>query len=274
MQPLIDGDILCYEIGYAAESGWQSPGLPSFDYVEELLLNRIGNICAMVEADAPPIVFLTGKKNFRTEIAKLRPYKERASHKPYHYYNIKAYLKGAYDCRCVEGLEADDLLAIEQTARPGETIICTRDKDLRAVPGWHYGWELGRQPQFGPQLVTDPGEIRLSSDRKSVKGEGVLFFYAQCLTGDGVDTVPGLPGFGPVKTFELLLGADSEEEIFKRVLSVYRDVYDDMAENALLEQGRLLWMTRKLNEDGSPILWEFPKVGTTDSGLTLNSIPS
>ncbi len=259
MQPLIDGDILCYEIGFAAEAGWQKPGVPSFDYVEELLTNRIGNICAMVEADAPPIIFLTGKTNFRTEIAKLRPYKERPSLKPFHYYNIKAYLKGTYDFRITEGLEADDLMAIEQSSRPGETIICTRDKDLRAVPGWHYGWELGNQPQFGPKLVSHLGELRLSSDRKSIKGEGILFFYSQCLTGDSVDTVPGLPRFGPVKAYDLLSGAASEEEAFSHVLRAYRDFYEERAEAILLEQATLLWMVRKLNEDGSPVMYQFPK---------------
>jgi hypothetical protein len=33
-----------------------------------------------------------------------------------------------------------------------------------------------------------------------------------------------------------------------------RKVYDD--DVYMLEQGRLLWMTRELNKDGSPVLWE------------------
>lgn len=274
MQPLIDGDILCYEIGFAAEAGWQKPGFPSFDYVEELLVNRIGNICAMVEATQPPIIFLTGKTNFRTEIAKLRPYKERPSLKPFHYYNIKAYLKGAYDFRIREGLEADDLMAIEQSQRIGETIICTRDKDLRAVPGWHYGWELGAQPQYGPKFVQGLGELRLSSDRKSLKGEGVLFFYSQCLTGDSVDTVPGLPRFGPVKTFDLLHDAKTEYEAFDRTIRVYRDFYEERAEAIFLEQATLLWMVRELNEDGSPVMYKYPSQEMVENGQKLDLIPS
>ena len=259
-QPLVDADVLLYEIGYASEAGWQHPGFPSFDYVEELLTNRIKNICAVVEATEPPILFLTGKTNFRNDIAKLRPYKERPSNKPFHYKNIKAYIKGAYDWRMQEGLEADDLMSIEQTARPESTIICTRDKDLRAVPGWHYGWELGAQPQFGPELVTEIGYVKLNEKRNKLSGTGNLFFYGQCLVGDGVDTVPGLPKFGPVKAFELLSGCPTSQEAFKRVLEAYRALYGADAEAALLEQGRLLHMTRELHLDGSPKLWEFPNV--------------
>ncbi len=268
MQPLIDADILLYEIGFASEAGWKSPGFPSFEYVEELLNQRIANICAMVEATQPPIFYLTGKTNFRTEIAKLRPYKERPSLKPFHYYNIKAYIKGTYDWRLVEGLEADDLMALEQSKRPNETIICTRDKDLRAVPGWHYGWELGRQPQYGPRLVENVGAIQLSSNRKSIKGEGLLFFYSQCLTGDSVDTVPGLPNFGPVTAFNCLSECQDEESAFKRVLGAYRAFYEDMAEVALLEQGRLLWMTRELDEKGQPVLWNFPTLTQSAEPVT------
>lgn len=224
----------------------------------------------MVEATQPPIFFFTGKKNFRTEIAKARQYKERASNKPFHYHNIKAYIKGKYEYHQQEPLEADDLLAIEQTKRGLETIICTRDKDLRAVPGWHYGWELGNQPQYGPKLVEGIGEIRLSNDRKSIKGEGLLFFYSQCLTGDSVDTVPGLPRFGPVKAFQLLTGCPDEFTAFSRVRKVYSDFYDELGDAALLEQGQLLWMVREIDENGGPVLWKFPAVKETIESKLLD----
>lgn len=272
MQPLIDADVLLYEIGYAAETGWQQPGFPPFDYVADLFESRVANICAAVGATKPPIYYLTGKGNFRYTIAKRTPYKERDSLKPYHYKNLKAYIKFFKDYEESEGMEADDLMAIKQTITnylnegcafalyaETPTIICTRDKDLRAVPGWHYGWELGNQPQYGPLQVDSFGAIRLAGDRKSIKGEGILFFWSQCLTGDRVDTIPGLEGCGPVKAFEILKTATTTDEAFKAVLEAYRGVYGDDAEKELLEQGQLLWMTRELNDDGTPKLWELPK---------------
>lgn len=257
-QPLIDGDVLLYEIGFAAETGWQQEGYPPFDYVEEVLNNRIGNICAMVEADTPPILYLTGKNNFRFEIAKTTPYKDRPSNKPWHYKNIKAYIKGMYEYVETDGMEADDAMAIEQTRRPDETIICTRDKDLRSVPGWHYGWELAEQPQFGPLLVDEFGKIELSTRRDKIIGYGGLFFYAQCLTGDPVDSIPGLGGkTGPVKAMKILDGVSTLDEAFNRVREAYRGLHGDAGDERLLEQGRLLHMTREL-KDGKPVLWEFP----------------
>ena len=250
--------MLRYEVGYAAEAGWQQAGFPPFDFTAELLDNRIKNICAITNATEPPILYLTGKENFRYAIAKRTPYKERAGYKPFHYKNLTAYMKAVYDVRIQEGLEADDLMSIEQTKRPDSTIICTRDKDLRAVPGWHYGWELGNQPSFGPTNVSEYGSIRLSGDRKSIKGEGLVFFYSQTLTGDRVDSIPGLGGCGPVKAFEILKDTKTPEEAFKAVLEAYRGVYGDDAETELLEQGRLLWMTRELHPDGSPVLWGLP----------------
>ncbi len=281
MQPLIDGDVLLYEIGFAAEAGWKSPGFPHFDYVADMFEMRLANLLAITEATQPPIFFFTGKTNFRTEIAKLSPYKARNSFKPFHYYNLKAYIRGKYEYRQVEGLEADDLMAIEQCKHDGNplyrgtpTIICTRDKDLRAVPGWHYGWELGNQPQFGPKFVSEFGNIELSLDRKSIKGEGLLFFYSQCLTGDKVDTIPGLPGCGVVYAFDKLSGCLTSQDAFKAVLEAYRSLYGASAEEQLLEQGRLLWMTRELDEEGKPVLWQLPKLEMEESGLKPDIDPS
>ena len=284
MKPLVDGDVILYEIGFAAEAGWQGEQPPPFDYVADLLNMRIGNMCAIIPASRQPVFYFTGKTNFRTEIAKKREYKDRDSNKPFHYYNLKAYIKGNWEWHEQEGLEADDLMAIEQTrARasllveqtggpvPIETIICTRDKDLRQVPGWHYGWELGNQPQFGPTLVDELGYLALEKKTNAkgittnkLRGTGALFFYGQCLVGDSVDTVPGLMGCGPVKAFKLLSECSTIDEAFKTVLEAYRAFYGDDAEEQLLEQGRLLWMTRQLNEDNTPVLWDLPNVSSTD----------
>ncbi len=255
MQPLVDADILLYECGYGAQP--KETGVQPFEKAAELLDMKVAQICAVVEATQPPIMYLTGKGNFRYEIATRRQYKEGRGAKPFHYYNLKAYIKGKYEYVETVGMEADDALGIEQTKR-ADTIICSRDKDVRAISKWHYGWECYNQPSFGPEYVSELGGIRLSLDRKSIKGEGLLFFYAQCLVGDSTDTIPGLPRFGAVKAFEILDGCPSINEAFKRVLEAYRGVYGDGAERELLEQGRLLHMTRYLDEWGNPILWEFP----------------
>ncbi len=283
MQVLLDADILRYECAAAAESGWQLEGLPPFDYAANLLDERINNICAIVGATSPPILYLTGKGNFRYAIAKKQPYKDRPSVKPFHFHNLTAYMKCKYDAITSEGMEADDLMAIEQTRRlrlhggsleETESIICSRDKDLRGVPGHFYSWELGAQPAFGPELVTETGWIKLDVKKvvntkgitvttSKLYGVGGMFFYAQCLMGDPTDSIPGIPKMGPAKAFKILQATSTLPEAFKAVLEAYRAFYghdEGVAEAELLEQGRLLWMTRELHPDGKPVLWELPNV--------------
>lgn len=291
MQPLIDGDVLVYEAGFACQTGWEGDDPPPFDYALDQLENKLAHIMYSVEDQTgehvvSPIIYLTGKTNFRNDIAKTTPYKERLGNKPFHYNNLKVYLKGKYDCRTTEGLEADDLMSIEQFRRERQirqeierskaihgnegrlqaieekklstettqrTIICTRDKDLRQVSGWHFGWELGNQPAFRAKYVGDYGHIEVKKGK--LIGWGDKFFFGQCITGDMVDSIPGLKGKGPVYAFETLKDTTTYNEGLKALKEAYKASVGDSFEEYLLEQGQLLFMVRKLRADGSPILW-------------------
>lgn len=258
MIPLIDADVLVYEVGFGCEVAWEGPDPPPFDKAAELLDNRITHICNAVGATAPPVLFLTGKNNFREKIAVTRPYKANRGAKPFHYYNLRAYMQGKWDAIVVDGMEADDAMAIAQDYR---TIICTRDKDLRQVAGAHYGWELGNQPSFGPRYIDELGWIELSEDHKKLKGGGMKFFYAQCLMGDSVDNIPGLPKCGPKGAFETLSHITLLPELFEAVRGAYRAFYGDvLGDERLLEMGQLLWMVRELDDEGKPKIWEFPRM--------------
>lgn len=247
-QPLIDADVALYETGFAVETAWgENEGYPPFEWAALHFDNLINNICVMVEATDPPILFLTGKTNFRYAIAKRTPYKERVGKKPFHYNNLKAYIKGKYDYRISEGDEADDEMSIEQTLRPNDVIVCSRDKDTFSTEGWHYGWECGRQPAFGPLWVTELGFLEYDAVKKTIRGVGSLFFYAQCLMGDTVDSVPGVPKYGKKKAYDLLFDADCIQTAYLRVMSVYETAFGERAAEELLEQARLLYMVRVQN---------------------------
>lgn len=262
MTPLIDGDILVYEVGSVAEYGWDE--IPPFTVAESFLISRIDGICSAVGATEPPIIYLTGKDNFRNDIAKRKPYKGNRKDvvKPYHYRNIIVYLKSVYGAIVVEGMEADDAMCIEQTKRleAKDTIICTRDKDLRQCPGWHYGWESGKQGEFYPRWVDELGELE-KNEKGKVVGTGLKFFYTQILTGDTVDNIPGCPKIGPVKAYNALADLNTEAELYQTVLDFYLDAYDDeTAEAEMYEQAQLVWMVRELDPDGNPIMWRKPNV--------------
>ena len=260
MKPLVDSDILAYEIGFAAEAPFKEEGtIPPFSYVEELLEMRINNILGAVGATEPATFYFTGKNNFRYHIAKRQPYKDRPSLKPWHYKNIKAHMMCVYDCIVSDGLEADDLMSIGQTKGLKEgydTIICTRDKDLFSVPGNIYSWELGNQPSRGPLTVTELGDLQYTGS--SLKGTGGLFFYAQCLMGDTVDSIPGCSGIGKKKSFDILFNCECLEDAYNRVLEQYVKTYGDKGEEYLTEQARLLHMVREV-QDRMILMWSPPK---------------
>lgn len=255
MRPLIDGDVLRYEIGAVGDI----EGPKDFDFVAEVLDGRIRDICEAVNAGHDPVIFLTGSWNFRDAIATSRPYKgTRKNEKPYHFKNITTYMYNQYEVRMQDGLEADDLMAIEQTKNPGEVVVCTRDKDLRQVPGWHYGWECGAQREFSLQWVDPNGYLILDISKKTPKlrGVGEIFFYSQVLTGDSVDNIPGLPGCGPVKAYDVLTEPGPWSH-FEKVYQLYVDAGYTL--EYLTEQAQLLWMVRELTPEGHPVMWQPPE---------------
>lgn len=266
MKPHIDGDILLYEVGFGSETGWKalhpdSPDPPPFDYVAEMLRERIAAIIRTLHETFPlidaPKIYLTGKDNFRVAIAKKKGYKENRSDnkKPFHYHNIKAFLLGMYDTEIIDGMEADDAICLA-IYNNTNAIACTRDKDLRQCEGWHYGWELGRQPQFGPLKVEGNGIINLSADKKKLTGTGHKFFFSQLITGDTTDNIPGLPKKGPAEAYKLLSGLEEYADMEKAVVEAYRVFYGDSWREELMEQAHLLWMIRELDEEGNPVFFK------------------
>ena len=245
-----------YEIGYGAEVGWKaieegSSDPPPFDYVSHLLHERINNIRTLTNSEEY-ILFLTDGRTFRYDLARTKPYKgTRVNAKPFHYDNLTVYMRDCLPCQVARQIEADDAMALEHVSSKGTTIVCSRDKDLRQLPGWTYSWELGSQSSYGPIEVCETGELYLSKDKKKLSGNGYAFFCAQLLMGDVADNIPGLKGVGPVAAYNTLSHCKTSEELYEAIEFSYQGMQD-----YLLEQGRLLWLTRSLDNYGYPNLWQ------------------
>ena len=281
MRPLIDSDVLRYEIGFSGEfideAGEKQ--VRDFDFVADLFDQKIKEICAECWATEPPLLFLTndrrlhkkvnkqrkkeGKEeleympNFRDEVAQKKEYKgNRKAEKPFHYDNLTAYIFSKYDVKVAVGMEADDLMSVYQWGRVKggnlDTIICSRDKDLRITPGMHFGWPCGKQAQFGPARVSEIGGLEIKGGKKLV-GTGLKFFYSQVLTGDAVDNYGGLPGCGPVAAHKSLHDCETEAELFERVAGLYQAKCGETWREDMLEQCRLAWMVRELDDEGFPV---------------------
>jgi len=96
MLALIDADIVCYRIGFASEEVSDKICLARCaEFMEELVMKPyVGDYQG----------YLTGKKNYRTDIAVTAPYKgNRTAAKPKHYGLIREYLEKAWGCIVVEG---------------------------------------------------------------------------------------------------------------------------------------------------------------------------
>jgi hypothetical protein len=257
-----------------------------FETAMELLDNKIDLICAEVGATSAPTLYLTsdsflvkqlnirnkltGDKevepivNFRENVSKTKVYKgTRKSVKPFHFKNISAYMLSNYDCVIANGLEADDLMCIRQwdnykhrvkNIEATPTIICSRDKDLRMCPGWHYSWECGKQASIGPLEVGPVGFLQ-EVDGK-IRGFGIKFFFYQLLVGDSVDNIPGLPKCGPAKALKILDGVDTPKDMLKAVTEAYKASMGDVYKEYLREQANLLWMVRELDEQNNPVMFD------------------
>lgn len=278
MRALVDADILRYEIGHSSQwteenenTGEAMEFVRDWDFCKELFDTKIKTIMTDTEAEDVTL-YLTNdgvthpiwmrwrkthglepveqKELFRYEVAKTQPYKSsRGSPRPAHFQNITMHILSEYDWKIGNGLEADDLMAMDQTE---DTIICSRDKDLRQVPGNHYSWECGFQRSVGPIQFDKKGYIEEKSKGK-VFGGGEMFFMYQLLVGDTVDTIPGCRGVGPVKALKVLAPGLTRKEYYTLISEEYEKIHEDNWKVVAEEQGQLLWLKRSEDDE-----WRWP----------------
>jgi len=195
-------------------------------------------------------VYLTDSLgNFRNSISSF--YKSnRSKESPVWLEDLKEHLITVWGAKISLGQEADDALGIEQTKMAEGTVICSIDKDLLQIPGYHYNFV-----RFEHVFVTPE--------------EGMYNFYKQLIVGDSTDNVNGCPKKGEVKAASILLpfkGSTNELEIFEAVREAYRDYYtkkgltDEAIDDIILMNGQLLYIRKKEEE-----MWNFPTKNTNTS---------
>jgi hypothetical protein len=217
---IIDADLICYRIGFASE-----------DVDEATCLARVTQLVNEIVFDDLRCddyrAYITGKGNFRNEIAVTEPYKgnRKDAKRPIHYDAIRTHLQrlGAV---LVEGQEADDAVAIDATESGG--WIVSIDKDLDQVAGWHYNFVKHEE-----YYITEE--------------EGLRNLYTQVLTGDRTDNIIGLKGIGPKKAAKLLEDCKTEREYYDACLKAY-----DGNELRVIENLNLLWLRRTPNQTFQP----------------------
>ena len=219
MIALLDLDIFCYRVGFTTE---EEP-----DYIAASRIDTMIEECLIAVQATEHKGFLTGSSNFRKDI--YPEYKaNRVQAKPKHLNFLKDHLTANWGATQVEKLEADDLLAMNQdyygTNGIYSTVLCSIDKDLLTVPGYHYN--------FVKKEFTTIDYL-----------EGTKRFYKQFLTGDKADNIIGIAGIGPVGANKLIDHLTNELDMFNIVKSIYND------DERFLMNGRCLWMKRTAEDD-------------------------
>jgi hypothetical protein len=107
-------------------------------------------------------------------------------------------------------------------------VICSVDKDLDQIPGWHYNFVKGTAYHITPE-------------------EGMYRFYKQILTGDSADNIIGLKGVGPIRADKMLEDCDTEEKLYEACLAAY-----DGDAGRVLENAQLLWLRRHEGQMWTP----------------------
>lgn len=247
--PLIDCDVLQYRCGFAADGQMKREAqaaepdadeariaemLASVDYTG-IALHNVKEVMEHITSRFSDNyrAFIYGGGNFREDIATLKVYKGNRDklHKPKYYKEIKDYLVDRWKAEVVVGQESDDALGIAQcSAPPGTTVICSNDKDMDQIPGYHYNWIKEELYFVSPE-------------------EADLMLFWQMLVGDSSDNIPGIDRIGAKTATKLLSECSSPEQAQKLVQDLYMKQYGFPEAHAYYEEvANLLWIRREENQ--------------------------
>lgn len=185
MTALIDGDILLYLVGCTIGEEKAMRHIREMKHcswdettVWKGALNHLNskiNECVEGIKGDSRLVFLTGSDNFRYNVAFTKGYKANRQdlEKPLFFHELKDYLINIHEALVDPMYEADDLMSMYQRVSNDKndnkkelcsTCICSKDKDLRIVPGLHYNITSGTK-----DWVTELGDLIPVYSKKKIK---------------------------------------------------------------------------------------------------------
>ena len=216
---LVDGDMLVYRVGFACDNETKKVATQTLDnYLSEMIADLSDHYTTST-------VFLTGKGNFRDEIATSQSYKgdRKEKRKPVHKKLLRDFMVSEWNAQVVDGMEADDAIAIKATELDHKVVICSLDKDFKQVPCPMYDYTKKKMKPTTPE-------------------DAMRWLYKQALMGDRVDNIPGIHGIGPKTADKIIDPCTTEWECYSVCLTHYWD--NELDEDRLLESLNLLYLLR------------------------------
>lgn len=221
MTALIDADSMIFIIA------WNHKDTVNKQDVTDNCDEFIRCILGLVQADKYLGSF-SSKKNFRHEHYKYAPYKGNRPPKEEWLTRwestIKDHMVEEWGFIIPDDLEADDVIsdvASRLYVDSNQFVICSPDKDLNQVPGYHFDYKKQEQ-----------GIIDISYE------DAMKYFYTQLITGDTSDNIKGIKGMGPVKanSFIETIMKDNPNALLYEIQKLYRDIHGDYYGNKIFQE--------------------------------------
>lgn len=207
----IDADFLAYQTTAEKDDGTSDKTYEDMQHNAEVAVDTLRGLAA-AEYVHMHLTPSTSNKGGRYDLALIKEYQGNRVDKPKPRYLgiMREWLAKRYPgtlyqfCEADDGMSSAQYAAIERGDR-NLSIIASKDKDLRMVPGLHLDWDTGAITDTGDD---DFGYVELverttpSGTVKQLKGFGHKFFWAQMLIGDTADNISGIPAIpGHVMNF-------------------------------------------------------------------------
>ena len=143
-----------------------------------------------------------------------------------------------YGATVVNGVETDDALGIAQTKYDGNSRICSLDKDLLQIPGYHYNWVKQMQTLVSPL-------------------DGLRTFYKQLILGDRTDNIPGYDGKLRSEAPKFIQKLQEPIDEMTKEVDMYeyvKQIYQNESDVVLHRNAQLLYILKREDE-----FWKVPK---------------
>lgn len=234
---LFDGTSLAYRAYYGIKGLSTSKGFPTnavYGFIRMFL-----KIYRDFKPEYAAVVFDAGKKTFRTEIAK--DYKANRKPTPGDFKVQLPYIKRFLKCLGVktlelEGYEADDIIGTlkEKFSKEGiEVVIVTPDKDMRQLIDENTK-VIAISNRTGNSKTYD---LKSFKEEYGIEPEQIPDVFG--LSGDAVDNIPGVPGFGEKTALKLIQEFGSLEKLYEnlgRLTPKRRETLEKFKEQAFLSR--------------------------------------
>lgn len=218
----VDGDIIAYRTAAVCEDHFEGS-------CEAIIKSTLTEIATDTNIETMRI-YVSGKSNFRYDLAKTKPYKgnRETMKKPRFLSHCKQHLVEHYNALIVNGYEADDAIASDMTQNGA--FHCGIDKDMLQIAGRHYNYVKKEWIDVTPE-------------------EAIIQLYRQILMGDASDNVPGLPRVGAKTAENVIFSAETARA---DALSYYREICEEKLptvnhEEYFAEQASLITMVTDIN---------------------------